>query len=359
MASVPPPLPGEAMRRAMLAARDAARAERQRPPGTPPPLPTRVVPTLRESAEAATAKLAEARAAKLLDEAELERFRNLLVFAKTAVEGRYQGRHKSPDLGGGGEFSEYLAYEPGRPVQDIDWHVYARSKRLVIRRYRQETDMDVHLLVDASGSMAYQGGKRETKGLRAARIAASLAYLMLKQGDKASITLFSEKIIGHVPPGGTRRQLTAMLRALVRPAYASTGRTDLPASITECARLIRRRGRLVILSDFLGPDPTAVFDALAPFVHRRFEILLMQLNDPDEMTLPDAPLARFVDMETGESIEVEPSEIRADYEKRIRALIAQYADSSALHRVEFSSLDTASPHREAIEAYLGFRGKKP
>ena len=85
----------------------------------------------------------------------------------------------------------------------------------------------------------------------------------------------------------------------------------------------------------------------------------MQLNDPDEMTLPDAPLARFVDMETGESIEVEPSEIRADYEKRIRALVAQYADSSALHRVEFSSLDTASPYREGIEAYLGFRGKKP
>ena len=255
MASVPPPLPGDAMRRALLAARDAARIERQRPPGTPPPLPTRVVPTLRESAEQAAEKLAEARATKLLDEAELERFRNLLVFAKTAVEGRYQGRHKSPDLGGGGEFSEYLAYEPGRPVQDIDWHVYARSKRLVIRRYRQETDMDVHLLVDTSGSMAYHGGKRETKGLRAARIAASLAYLMLKQGDKASITLFSERIIDHVPAGGTRRQLMAMLQALVRPAYASTGGTDLPACITECARLIRRRGRLVILSDFLGPIP--------------------------------------------------------------------------------------------------------
>jgi len=347
------------MRRAMIAAREAAQAERNRAPGTPPPLPTKIVPTLRESAEAAATKLIERRAKNLLDESELERFRNLLVFAKTAVEGRFQGRHKSPDLGGGGEFTEYVAYEPGRPVQDIDWHVYARSKRLVIRRYRQETDMDVHLLIDTSGSMAYQGGNRETKGLRAARIAASLAYLMLKQGDKASITLFSEKIIDHVPPGGTRRQLMAMLRALVRPAHSSEGGTDLPASITECARLIRRRGRLVILSDFLGPEPAAVFDALAPFVHRRFEILLLQLNDPDELTLPDAPLARFVDMETKETIEVEPSEIRADYEKRVRSLIAKYAQDSALHRVEFASLDTASPYREAIEAYLGFSGKKP
>lgn len=357
MAAVPPKLSGDAMRRAMAEAR-AATSEPSRPAGTPPPLPTRVVPTLRESAEQANAKLNEARAARLLDEAELERFRNLLVFAKTAVEGRFQGRHKSPDLGGGGEFSEYLAYEPGHPVQNIDWQVYARAKRLVIRRFRQETDMDVHLLVDSSGSMAYGGGKRETKGLRAARIAASLAYLMLKQGDKTSITLFSDKIIDHVPPGGTRRQLMAMLRTLVRPAHSSQGHTDLPACIRECDRLIRRRGRLVILSDFLGPEPEAVFDALAPFVHRRFEILLMRLNDPDEVTLPDAPLARFVDMETGETVEVEPSEIRADYEKRMRSLVKAYSDSSALHCIEFASLDTSSPHHEAIEAYLGFRGSK-
>ena len=95
-----------------------------------------------------------------------------------------------------------------------------------------------------------------------------------------------------------------------------------------------------------------------PFAHRGFEILLMQLTDPDEMTLPDAPLARFVDMETGESIEVEPAEIRADYEARMRAKSDAFASGGALHRVDYTALCTASPYREAIEAYLGFRRAK-
>ncbi len=340
-ASLPPPLPRHTF--------DGPRSAK------PPPLPTRTYATLRESAEAAQEIYNLKRAATLLDEAELVRFKNLIVFAKTAVESRFQGRHKSPDLGGGGEFSEYLAYEPGRPVQAIDWHVYARSRKLVIRRYRQETDMDVHLLVDASGSMAFRGGTREEKGLRAARVAAALGYLMLRQGDKASLTLFADRVLEHIPAGGTRRHLLAMLRGLVRPAYESTGKTDLPAAIRECGLLLKRRGRLVILSDFLGNDPAEILDALGPFIHRGFEILLMQLTDPDELSLPDAPLARFVDMETGESIEVEPAEIRADYEARMRARSAELAAGGANHRIDFAALDTASPYREAIEAYLGFR----
>ena len=342
--SLPPPLPRHAVP--------------TRAPGTPPPLPTRTYATIRESVEEAAEKLRNARATQLLDEAEMERFKNLIVFAKTTVESRYQGRHKSPDLGGGGEFSEYISYDPSQSVQAIDWRVYARSRKLVVKRYRQETDMDVHLLVDASGSMAYAGGKREVKGLRAARIAAALAYLMMKQGDKASITLLGDRVLDHLPPGGTRRHLMSMLRTLVRPAHESIGATDLPAAIRECDRLLKRRGRLVILSDFLGHSPTDLFNALMPFCHRGFEILLMQLNDPDELTLPDAPLARFVDMETGESIEVEPAEIRADYEKRMRAIRDEYAAGGAAHRIDFTPLDTASPYREAIEAYLGFRRVK-
>ena len=352
MPAIPPDLPDSALRRAM----DTVRHQVASGIKLPPPLPRHAMPPpLPESAAVTQQKVAAKRAALLLDEAELERFKNLIVFAKTTVESRYQGRHKSPDHGGGGEFSEYLTYEPGRPVQAIDWHVYARSRKLVVRRYLQETDMDVHLLVDASGSMAYAGGKREQKGTRAARIAAALAYLMLKQGDKASITLFADRVLEHLPAGGTRRHLMAMLRALVRPAYDAAGRTNLPAAIHECERLIRRRGRLVIVSDFLGHEPEAVFDALGSFIYRGFEILLMQLTDPDELSLPDAPLARFVDMETGETIEVEPAEIRAEYEARMTAKSAAFATGGARHRIDFTALDTASPYREAIEAYLGFR----
>lgn len=315
----------------------------------PPPFPTKI---LKQNAAEA---LERERADGLLDEEELQRFKNLIVFAKTMVESRYSGRHKSPDLGGGGEFAEYKGYFPGLPVPAIDWRVYGRSRKLVIRRYRQETDMDVHLLVDASGSMAYCGKGREVKGLRAARIAAGLAFLMLRQGDKVSVTLYAERVLDHVPAGGTRRHLNLALRALVKPAHAAAGRTNLPAALGECHRLLRRRGRLVVISDFLGSDPAAVLDALGPFTHRGFEILLLQLSDPDERTLPDTALARFVDMETGENVEVEPAEIRAAYEQRMLERQEAFARECSRHRIDFSPLDMASPYREAIEAYLGFR----
>lgn len=328
-------------------------------PATPPPLPTKTVPTLQESAEAAREKALRERATALLNQEEMERFKNLIVFAKTAVESRFSGRHRSPDLGAGGEFVEYQAYDPGRPVQAIDWRVYGRTRKLVIRRYREETDMDVHLLVDASGSMAYTGGKREMKGTRAARVAAALAYLMIRQGDKASLTLFANGIIDHVPAAGTRRHVHTLLRSLVRPAHAADGRTDLPAAVREWSRWAKRRGRVVILSDFLGHAPAEVFDALGPALHRGFEVLLMQIQDPDELSLPDAPLARFVDAETGETVEVEPDEIRADYEARIKARQQAFESAGMRHRVEFSTLSTDRPYREAIEAYLGFRGISP
>ena len=369
MSSKPPELPGDAMRRAFAAARANAAAgapispfqaapplrKASTPPPLPPPLPTRVFPTLAESAAAAKEALRNSRAKTLLDQEELSRFKNLIVFAKTLVESRFQGRHRSPDLGGGGEFSEYLAYEPGRPVQDIDWHVFARSRKLVIRRYRQETDMDIHLLVDASGSMAYRGGERELKGLRASRIAAALAYLMLRQGDKASLTLFADRVLDHLPSSGTRRHLMSMLRSLVHPAYEPSGKTNLPSVISECGRLFRRKGRLVVISDFMGHSPTEIFESLSPFIHRGFEILLMQVMDPDEASLPDASLARFEDMETGETVEVEPAEIRHAYEAHMREKAREFATTAARHRIDFISLSTSDTYRQAIEAYLGFR----
>lgn len=323
----------------------------QAAPAKPPPFPG-------TTADAAAEKNREHQATRLLNQAELERFKNLIVFAKTTVESQFSGRHKSPDLGSGGEFAEFQAYLPGLPVHAIDWRVYARTRKLVIRRFREETDMDVHLLVDASGSMGYLGGGRENKGHRAARIAAALAYLMMKQGDKASLTLFADRVVDHLPAGGGQRHLLAALRSLVRTAHESSGRTDLPGALGECNRLFKRRGRLVVLSDFLGHDPEEVFDALGPLIHRGFEILLMQILDPEERTLPDAPLARFVDLETGESIEVEPAEIRDAYAARVRERSEVLAADGAKHRVDFTSLGTGSPYREAIESYLGFRTAK-
>ena len=288
----------------------------------------------------------------LLDFEELERFDNLLVFAKAAVEGYFSGKHKSPFTGSSAEFADYKEYSPGDPLNRMDWRVYGRTRRLFVRQYEDETDMTAYLFIDASASMRYAGAKRQTKFFLASRIAAALAYLMHKQGDKAALGIFAEKVKSFLPPGGTRRHLHRMVTELERTIPAST--TGLANALNEAIPLCKKRGRLVLISDFLD-DRAALFDALSRFVHRRFDILLLQVLDPDELNLPGTSAAKFVDSETRQIVQVDADEIRAAYQRKMREEIASLAKEADLLQIQHQLVDTRQPYLDAIEAYVGFR----
>lgn len=289
----------------------------------------------------------------LLSAEELDRFKNLLVFAQTTVEGYFAGRHRSPYRGTSAEFADYKEYVAGDDVKQLDWRVYGRSRRLFVRQYEEETDMVVYLLVDTSASMGYAGPKRQSKYLLAARVAAALSYLMMHQGDKTALGLFSDHLYELIPPGGTRRHLHSVVTTLERIRPSDT--TGMVAALQEGAAIFRKRGRLVVLSDF-HTDRSALLETLGQFLHRRFEVLLLQILDPDELHLPSASATRFRDMETKEEIEVEPEDIRADYQKTVRQSLEAFAESCAQHRIAHACVDTREPYWSAIEAYLGFRG---
>lgn len=292
------------------------------------------------------------KASSLLDPVELDRFRNLIVFAREKVEGYLAGKHRSPYHGSSAEFVEYRDYVTGEDISQIDWRVYGRSRRLVVRQHQEETDMVAYLMVDHSGSMNYRGQGREEKYRLAAKIAAALAYLMIRQGDKAALTLFSTSVTAHVKPGGTRRHLFDLANELekVRPS----SRTGMEGAITECAGIFRKRGRLVILSDF-HCDLEKLFDALGQFAHRRFDILLLQIVDPDELQLPDLQMARLVDVETGDEVQVEPDEIREAYQRHMKEWVDDLVERASHRRIQHALVSTRNPYLEAIEAYLGFR----
>jgi uncharacterized protein (DUF58 family) len=294
-----------------------------------------------------------AQSRSLLTVEELERFKNLLVFAKSTVEGYYAGKHKSPFRGSSAEFADYKEYVAGDDVARLDWRAYGRSRRLYVRQFEEETDMVAYLLVDTSASMRYAGEKRQPKYFLAAKIAAALAYLMIKQGDKASLVLFADKVNQFLPPGGTRRHLHRLVTDLeqVRPA-ATTG---IAQAISECHAIFKKRGRIVVLSDFLD-DTGELFEALGQFLHRKYEILLLQVVDPDELNLPDFTVAKFVDMETDEQVQVDPEEIRASYRENMRRIIDELAREADLRQISHTMVDTRNPYLDAIEAYLGFRG---
>lgn len=292
------------------------------------------------------------RTASLLVPDELDRFTDLLLFARTTVEGFFAGKHRSPHPGASAEFRDYRDYVPGDALDRIDWRAYGRSRRLFIRRYEDETDMVAYLLVDTSASMRYAGPGRPAKYLVAARIAAAFAYLMLRQGDKAALGLFSDELKTLLPPGGTRRHLHEILRALegVKPDRT----TGIAEALRQCAGYFRKRGRLIVLSDFLTPTPP-LLDALSQFLHRGFNILLLQVLDPDEIHLPEHAVARFVDLETGAEVEVDPAEVRHAYRARIEAALHELAREAEGRRIEHRQVDTAAPYTAALEAYLGFR----
>jgi uncharacterized protein (DUF58 family) len=176
---------------------------------------------------------------------------------------------------------------------------------------------------------------------------------MSAQADKTALALFAQKVTQFVAPGGTRRHLHRVITELERVRPSRT--TGIATAVEECVALFKKRGRIVILSDFLD-DTAALFDALSQFVHRKFEILLLQITDPDELNLP-AFAAKFVDLESADMVQVDPEEIRAAYRERMQRSIADLARESDLRQIQHRLIDTSRPYLDAIEAYLGFRGK--
>ncbi|HXR06423.1 MAG TPA: DUF58 domain-containing protein [Candidatus Acidoferrum sp.] len=289
----------------------------------------------------------------LLSPEELERFGNLLVFARSMVEGYFAGKHKSPHRGSSVEFTDYKEYVPGDDPKRIDWRAYGRSRRLFVRQYEAETDMVIYLLVDVSGSMSYAAAGGESKYIVAAKVAAALAYLMIHQGDKAALVLFAATLNRSLPPGGTRRHLHSLVSELetVQPAW----HTGTAAALAECNLLFKKRGRLVVLSDFWD-ETEKTFEALSRFLHRKFEILLLHVAHPDELDLPAVHAARFHDLETHEEVEVEVDEIREAYRETARCRADALAREANQRRISYALVRTNRPYLDAIEAYLGFRG---
>ncbi|HWB06832.1 MAG TPA: DUF58 domain-containing protein [Verrucomicrobiales bacterium] len=313
----------------------------------PPPVPKRAVKT---------PPIPAVRGQRVLKAAELDPLKNLLLFAESIVQGWFAGKHRSFDFGSNAEFVEHKAYVPGDPMVHLDWKVYARCRKLVVRKHREEKQMAANLVVDVSGSMAYKVEGRDGKQLRAARIAAALAWLMQRQGDKFSLTLFTDTLVRHIPAGGTRRHLFDCLAALEDRLDSNRGRTGAHSALDLCVPLFKRRGSIIFISDFFT-DLDRFFDAIAQFQHRRFDILLLHVIDPDERLLPEVPLARFVDMETGASIQVAPDEVRIAYQREMAAMTERITTEALRRGLAYHILKTEEPYREALEAWLGLRGR--
>lgn len=288
---------------------------------------------------------------RFLDPQILAGIANLELTAKTVVDGFISGLHRSPDFGFSQEFAEYRPYVPGDDLRYVDWNVYARADRLYLKRYRGETNTRVTILLDRSASMGFQG--RGVSKIDYARfLAASLAYLAHRQRDAVGFIGFDDEIRDFVEPSS--RQGT-WLKVLHGIDHADPGhRTDFAKPFFLFQDLLRRRGIVIVLSDFFAP-PADIIHTVAPLRHRGNDVLLFHVLDPEEIRPSLAGPRILIDLETGQELEVSPEFAASGYPARIDAHLEAMRSQAQGAGVSYQLLETGRPLDAALREYLTIR----
>lgn len=268
---------------------------------------------------------------KYLQAEDIRKLERYAFAPRTLVEGTLAGRHRSTSAGPSTEFRDYRPYVPGDDIRQVDWRVYARTDRHYLRTHNQETNTACHVFLDSSESMGF--GAPSAKLDYASYFAAALCYLVVRSKDTVSLQLFDEKVRTFFPPGSTHAHLHNVLHALEtnRPG----GRTALAAALERSFPLLKRRGALIVLSDFFD-DAGAIFAALSPYLHRGFEVHLYHVLDPAEMELSPRGLATFQDMETGRRVIAHTQRIHEDYRRAMGQHIQNLRDLARRRGVNYS-----------------------
>jgi uncharacterized protein (DUF58 family) len=291
-----------------------------------------------------------------LDPTALARYGGLALVARNTVEGFLTGVHKSPYKGYSVEFAEHRQYYPGDEIRHLDWRVLAKTDRLYIKEYEEETNLKAHLLVDASGSMAY-GGKNQSKFEYARHVAACLAYLMLHQLDAVGLVTHDTRLRQIIPPRANAKHLLRVLQALEQTEPG--GETSLAPLWHElAAHQIRRRGLVVVLSDCFD-DLDRLLTALRHFRHKKHEVVLFHVLAPEEMEFPFRRLTQFHDLEAlPHRLLVDPARLRRDYLERFGTFCRQLRDRGRGMGVDYHLLRTDEPVDRALGIYLSRRQRQ-
>jgi uncharacterized protein (DUF58 family) len=283
------------------------------------------------------------------DPTSLAKYGRLALVARTLVEGFLTGAHKSPYKGFSVEFAEHRQYYPGDEIRHIDWRAYGKTDRYYIKEFEEETNLRAHLLVDASGSMAFKGAHL-SKFEYAQYIAASLAYLMLHQRDAVGLVTHDTKIRQIIKPKASSKHLLRLLRTLEETSPG--GETSMAPLWHGLAGEIRRRGLVVILSDCFDRLP-ALMRALQHFRHERHEILLFHILAPEEMEFPYKKWTQFRNLEVaGHKLLVDPQRLRKEYLKNFNAFCKDLRDQAGQMQIDYHLLRTDEPVDRALGVYL-------
>jgi uncharacterized protein (DUF58 family) len=289
---------------------------------------------------------------RFLDPAVLAGISGLDLIAKTVVDGFVAGLHRSPDFGFSQEFAEYRAYSPGDDLRHVDWNLFARTERCYLKRYRGETNSQLTILLDASNSMNY-GSHVVSKMDYARYTAASLFYLAIhNQRDPAGLIVFDDEVRNYIRPSTRQGQLHRLLAGLEQAEPRA--RTDFMKPLAHFQEFLRRRGVVLVISDFYE-SPEVIVKTIEPLRFHGSDVVLFHVLDPMEIRPELRGPSILVDMETEQRLEVIPEYVKGEYRRKMDGHLEQMRERTQAAGMDYHLLVTDRPLDEALSEYLFLR----
>ncbi|HWE03647.1 MAG TPA: DUF58 domain-containing protein [Tepidisphaeraceae bacterium] len=276
------------------------------------------------------------------------RVKRLELFARSRVENHLKGAHRSRLKGHSTDFLQHRPYLPGDDIRALDWRVYARSDRLVIREREEFTALDVNIVLDCSASMNFASGAM-TKFEFSRHCAALLAYLVINQRDRVGVAFASDRINRFIKSGGGNKHLAEVFRQLL--ACEPAGQTDLAACTRQLLQFAEKRSLFLFFSDCYQ-DPAALGRSLGILARAKHDVIVYQVYDPAEADLPYNGFTLFRDVETGRIDPADPQEIRTAYLEAFRRHARELKSTAMSYGVEFHPLPVTANWESALAQLL-------
>lgn len=282
------------------------------------------------------------------DPAFFSKLDNIELRARGIVEGFMQGLHRSPFVGFSVEFNSHREYVPGDDLRHVNWKLYARQKRLYVKEYDAETNMNLYIMLDISNSMMCNN-TGVSKLDFATSLAAAMAHLALGQHDAVGISLFGDQVVAHTPPRARPHQLTEILELIVNTPSQPSSETGKP--LQQCAELAKHRGICVVISD-LFDDTRQLLSAIDQMKFRNHEVIVFHVMDRWERDLPLEGNIRFHDLESSGELVTQADGIRDQYLQAINQWRDELDHEFRNRFVDRIELVTDEPLDKALLDYL-------
>ena len=283
----------------------------------------------------------------------INKISNLSLKAKLVVEGFIIGLHKSPYHGFSVEFSEHKPYGYGDEIKYIDWKLWAKTDKLFIKQFEEETNLKCHIIFDKSHSMDYSS-QGITKFEYAKNLAASLSYLMIKQQDGVGLSAFDENIKISIPSKSKKSHLNLLLGSLHN--LKAGGNTKISNTLHLLAESINKKGLIVLISDLLD-NQSDVINGLKHFRYKGHEVIVFHIFDKKEMNLDFNSSIKFIDLENNESVITDPNHIRLDYKQAVDSFYKTYKKQCEKNKIDYVKISTSEPLEKSLIEYLIKRNK--